>query len=301
MFCHVSEAQGACSGARSGMTPSLRAGAPGIPPCSGACLSSAQVLPFNPVPLLPQARGGSHFRAYRARPCGRAGASCAGAVRAPDCARETADARLPSAPAGVFCGPSRSPAQKSRKAAPGAASLFSFYHTFPPVKPPANSIAKPRPRDYPVRIDRAWLPAYVGHPAARWESGYPSDCKSAYTGSNPVRASRALAKPGKGRYKGARSGLFRGSSVAERSAVNRLVVGSNPTRGATFFLFFNSLGGMNTKTGPVYRCFHPKPSGSTSRSTMSRISGPKRKSPIVFASTSGAVAAARISEDATST
>ena len=69
MFCHVSHVQDACSGARSGMTPSLRAGAPGIPPCSGACLSSAQVLPFNPVPLLPQARGGSHFRACRARPC----------------------------------------------------------------------------------------------------------------------------------------------------------------------------------------------------------------------------------------
>ncbi len=43
--------------------------------------------------------------------------------------------------------------------------------------------------DPSVRIDRAALPAYVGRPAARWESGYPSDCKSAYTGSNPVRAS----------------------------------------------------------------------------------------------------------------
>ena len=43
--------------------------------------------------------------------------------------------------------------------------------------------------DRPARIDRAGLPAYVQHPAARWESGYPSDCKSAYTGSNPVRAS----------------------------------------------------------------------------------------------------------------
>ena len=42
----------------------------------------------------------------------------------------------------------------------------------------------------PARIDRARLPAYVGTPAARWESGYPSDCKSAYTGSNPVRASK---------------------------------------------------------------------------------------------------------------
>ena len=231
MFCHVSEAQGACSGARSGMTPSLRAGAPGIPPCSGACLSSAQVLPFNPVPLLPQARGGSHFRAFRARPCAGGRASCAGAVRAPDCARETADARLPSAPAGFFCGPSRSPAQKSRKATPGSRLSVLILPHFSPSQAPG-----PGP-DYPVRIDRARRPAYVGHPAARWESGYPSDCKSAYTGSNPVRASKALAKPGKGRYKGARSGLFRGSSVVERSAVNRLVVGSNPTRGANFSYF----------------------------------------------------------------
>ena len=45
------------------------------------------------------------------------------------------------------------------------------------------------PSERPARIDRARLPAYVGTPAARWESGYPSDCKSAYTGSNPVRAS----------------------------------------------------------------------------------------------------------------
>ena len=47
----------------------------------------------------------------------------------------------------------------------------------------------------PARIDRARLPAYVGTPAARWESGYPSDCKSAYTGSNPVRASSPSPSP----------------------------------------------------------------------------------------------------------
>lgn len=47
----------------------------------------------------------------------------------------------------------------------------------------------------PARIDRARLPAYVGTLAARWESGYPSDCKSAYTGSNPVRASSPSPSP----------------------------------------------------------------------------------------------------------
>ena len=92
-------------------------------------------------------------RVSRAPLRGRAGASCAGAVRAPDCARETADARLPSAPAGVFCGPSRSPAQKSRKAALRPPFCSHSTTLFPQ--------SSPRPRDYPVRIDRARLPAYV--------------------------------------------------------------------------------------------------------------------------------------------
>ena len=193
MFCHVSHVQGACSGARSGMTPSLRAGAPGIPPCFGACLSSAQVLPFDPVPLLPQARGGSHFRAYRARPCGGGRARLAPArfARLIARARRRTHVSRPLPP-GSFAAPAALLRRKAERRPRGAASLFSFYHTFPPVKPPANSIAKPRPRDYPVRIDRARRPAYVGHPAARWESGYPSDCKSAYTGSNPVRASSKI-------------------------------------------------------------------------------------------------------------
>ena len=45
---------------------------------------------------------------------------------------------------------------------------------------------------------------------------------------------------------------------------------------------------------------HAEPSGSTSRSAMSRISGPKRKSRIIFVSLRGAVAAARMSAPATS-
>ena len=52
--------------------------------------------------------GGTLFaRVLRPRAPARAGAIRAGAVRAPDCARETADARLPSVPAGAFFGPSR--------------------------------------------------------------------------------------------------------------------------------------------------------------------------------------------------
>ena len=49
------------------------------------------------------------------------------------------------------------------------------------------------------------------------KSGYAEDCKSLYIGSIPVSASKIL---------------FRDSSAVEQSAVNRLVVGSNPTRGA---------------------------------------------------------------------
>lgn len=52
---------------------------------------------------------------------------------------------------------------------------------------------------------------------AEWQNGYAEDCKSFDIGSIPVSASKAL---------------FRDSSAVEQSAVNRLVVGSNPTRGA---------------------------------------------------------------------
>ena len=47
---------------------------------------------------------------------------------------------------------------------------------------------------------------------------YAEDCKSFYTGSIPVPASR--------------KDLFQRSSVVEQSAVNRSVVGSSPTAGA---------------------------------------------------------------------
>ena len=47
---------------------------------------------------------------------------------------------------------------------------------------------------------------------------YAEDCKSCYTGSIPVPASK--------------KDLFQRSSVVEQSAVNRSVVGSSPTAGA---------------------------------------------------------------------
>ena len=67
-----------------------------------------------------------------ARVCvrGRGRAYRGGAARAPDCARETADAPRPSVPAGVFfAAPGRRFLQKRRKAAPEAASLY--FHSTP--------------------------------------------------------------------------------------------------------------------------------------------------------------------------
>ena len=74
-------------------------------------------------------QGGTGVPVLRAfRVCGRAGprAFRGGAVRARDCPRETAGAPRPSVPAGVFFAApvSHASAQKSRKAAPEAASLY---------------------------------------------------------------------------------------------------------------------------------------------------------------------------------
>ena len=67
---------------------------------------------------------------------GRGRAYRGGAARAPDCARETADALRPSVPAGVFfAAPSHRFLQKSRKAARKRLSLLSFYTMPPNVKP----------------------------------------------------------------------------------------------------------------------------------------------------------------------
>ena len=83
--------------------------------------------------------GGTLFRAYRTR----AGAPVsAGAVRAPDCARESADAPVLPAPAGAFSRPQLLSCAEKRKAAPGAASLFSYYHIFSHVKPPGGQNMK---------------------------------------------------------------------------------------------------------------------------------------------------------------
>src|SRR5690606_12836801 len=76
--------------------------------------------------------------------------------------------------------------------------------------------------------------------------GYAADCKSVYPGSIPgaassfiereIAAAPAAARAWQGsarRLYGGHSRPFRGSSVVEQSTVNRSVVGSNPTRGAS--------------------------------------------------------------------
>ena len=89
MFCHAPHAQGVCSAARPGTRASFPVGVPGIPPASSLSASSAWVLPpcsrFVPSVPPPRCCGGTLFRAYRA---GAGGRVSAGAVRAPDCARE---------------------------------------------------------------------------------------------------------------------------------------------------------------------------------------------------------------------
>ena len=80
-------------------------------------------------PSRPRAGRGVPVSRVIARACarGRGRAYRGGAARAPDCARETADAPRPSVPAGVFfAAPSRRFLQKSRKAAPGEPPLSTF-------------------------------------------------------------------------------------------------------------------------------------------------------------------------------
>ena len=90
------------------------------------------------VPSVPPSRscGGSLFRAYRV--CAR-GPVGAGAVRAPDCARETADAPLPSVSAGL-CNPRcRSSAEKGKGGSGGRLSLYAYSSTlFPQSSPSAG-------------------------------------------------------------------------------------------------------------------------------------------------------------------
>ena len=86
------------------------------PKLCGSVPAYRSSIAFRSAPFPPHRRRTLFARVSCVRAPARAGASCAGAVRAPDCARETEDARLPSVPRRAFFGPSHCfPAQKSRR------------------------------------------------------------------------------------------------------------------------------------------------------------------------------------------
>ena len=70
---------------------------------------------FRSAPSRPRRRRTLFARISCVRARARPRASCAGAVRAPDCARETEGAPHPSAPAGAFFRPQPHPAQKGER------------------------------------------------------------------------------------------------------------------------------------------------------------------------------------------
>ncbi len=121
MRCHGLHADNAQGMVHSDVKPSFPVGAGGIPsafPALHLRHGSFLSIQFRSVsPAAGSPCGGTLFRAYRAR----AGAPVsAGAVRAPDCARETADAPVPSVPAGAFLQPQPPSCAEKRKGGPGS-------------------------------------------------------------------------------------------------------------------------------------------------------------------------------------
>ncbi len=79
-----------------------------VPHAASEALRFRSCISFPPprsVPFRPRRRRTLFARVSCVRAPARAGASCAGAVRAPDCARETEGVPSPSPPAGVFAAP----------------------------------------------------------------------------------------------------------------------------------------------------------------------------------------------------
>ena len=123
-----------------------------------------------------QAKGGTGVSLFRAcRAPARAGVG-AGAVRAADCARETAHAPLALAHAGGFSAPSRSLSAETPKGGPGSRlSLLSFYTMPPNVKPGLEQKMKIRIffmqcRRKRARIDTLRPDAFPAMPSPRHAS-----------------------------------------------------------------------------------------------------------------------------------
>ncbi len=127
MFCHAGLSPPGCAAGASAAGAGLAAGFAARPGRGSVAVMRASF----------GAKGGTGvpvLRAFRVR--ARAGVG-AGAVRAPDCARETQDAPRPSVPAGVFfAAPSRLLSAETPKGGPGSRlSLLSSYTIPPNVKP----------------------------------------------------------------------------------------------------------------------------------------------------------------------
>ena len=102
--------------------------------------ASFRPTPFVPPPPGRPARRDPVSRISPVRPCAGGRACRAGAVHAPDRARETADAPSPSAPAGAF-GPSR-PLQRTEKAARKPPLPAPIIPHFPTGQAPCGPILK---------------------------------------------------------------------------------------------------------------------------------------------------------------
>ena len=102
----------------------------------------------------------------------------AGAVRAPDCARETADARLPSVPAGAFFGPSRFLQKRKRRPRKPPLSTLILLR-FSPSQAPAGNYFK-------ILVDKP----LIQEGGAR--ASLPSGIEKRRPGADPIPMDRLL-------------------------------------------------------------------------------------------------------------
>ena len=145
MFCHVLQLYDLYPVSVSGILPSFPSGGPILHPAASTfCFRHRVLLPTSSSFRSPRNRpasGGTLIRAYPARACAGAGAPVgAGAVRAPDCAREAEGARLPQISPGFFRAGASMGGSSFRTPLP-IVVLALFYHTFQKRKPCADNFS----------------------------------------------------------------------------------------------------------------------------------------------------------------
>ena len=164
MFCHGpprlrSRHRYGPTGAAPALPAPAKAGEPG--PCverGHIAHRSSVSVPFSPPPARPA--GGSLFRAYRGRARARVGA---GAVRAPDCAREAEGTPFPCVSQGFSkTTPSGRAAPEKRLRTPLLPA--SYQHHFPDVKRNCEQKVKISEiiRDYIIVLAGVWPPRISG-------------------------------------------------------------------------------------------------------------------------------------------